>query len=98
MAAMFGAASHACFSLIVFAFEVARDYNSVLPLMVAAVIAEGVVALLMPNTTIMIEKLRRRCIRFRIRGPQQEYCSWATTRMFHITSKKWATFFPAASV
>ena len=60
MGAMFGAASHAGFSLIVFAFEVTHDYNSVLPLMVAAVIAEGVVVLLMPNTTIMIEKLRRR--------------------------------------
>jgi chloride channel protein, CIC family len=60
MGAMFGAASRAAFTLIVFAFEVTRDYNSVLPLMLAAVIAEGVALLLMPNTTIMIEKLRRR--------------------------------------
>jgi chloride channel protein, CIC family len=60
MGAMFGAASRAAFTLIVFAFEVTRDYNSVLPLMLAAVIAEGVAMLLMPNTTIMIEKLRRR--------------------------------------
>ncbi|MBV8050075.1 MAG: chloride channel protein [Acidobacteriaceae bacterium] len=60
MGAMFGAASRAAFALIVFAFEVTRDYNSVMPLMLAAVIAEGVAMLLLPNTTIMIEKLRRR--------------------------------------
>ena len=60
MGAMFGAATRTAFALIVFAFEVTRDYNSVLPLMLAAVIAEAVAMLLMPNTTIMIEKLRRR--------------------------------------
>jgi chloride channel protein, CIC family len=59
MGAMFGAATRAAFTLIVFGFEVTHDYNSVLPLIFAAVIAEGVAMLHMPSTTIMIEKLRR---------------------------------------
>jgi H+/Cl- antiporter ClcA len=42
MGAVFGAASRAAFSFIVFAFRITRDYNSVLPLMLVAVIAEGV--------------------------------------------------------
>ncbi len=33
MGAVFGAASRATFSFIIFAFEITRDYNSVLPLM-----------------------------------------------------------------
>ena len=33
MAAVFGAASRATFAFIVFAFEITRDYNAILPLM-----------------------------------------------------------------
>src|SRR5205823_1461423 len=36
MGAVFGAASRATFSFIIFAFEITRDYNSVLPLMLVA--------------------------------------------------------------
>ena len=66
MGAVFGAASRATFSFIIFAFEITRDYNSVLPLMLVAVIADGVAMLLMPKSSIMTEKLARRgleCIR-----------------------------------
>ena len=63
MGAVFGAASRATFSFIIFAFEITRDYNSVLPLMLVAVIADGIAMLFMPNSSIMTEKLARRGLR-----------------------------------
>jgi CIC family chloride channel protein len=63
MGAVFGAASRATFSFIIFAFEITRDYNSVLPLMLVAVIADGVAMLFMPTSSIMTEKLARRGLR-----------------------------------
>jgi chloride channel protein, CIC family len=59
MAAVFGAASRATFAFIVFAFEITRDYNAVLPLMLACVIAD-LIALRYLRTSIMTEKLARR--------------------------------------
>jgi len=63
MGAVFGAASRATFSFIIFAFEITRDYNSVLPLMLVSVIADGVAMLFMPKSSIMTEKLARRGLR-----------------------------------
>ena len=63
MGAVFGAASRATFSFIIFAFEITRDYNSVLPLMLVSVIADGIGMLLMPKASIMTEKLARRGLR-----------------------------------
>ncbi|MGA9529126.1 MAG: chloride channel protein [Terriglobales bacterium] len=63
MGAVFGAASRATFTFIIFAFEITRDYNSVLPLMLVSVIADGVAMVLMPHASIMTEKLRRRGLR-----------------------------------
>ena len=60
MGAVFGAASRATFTFIIFAFEITRDYNSVLPLMLVSVIADGIAMLLMPKASIMTEKLARR--------------------------------------
>jgi len=60
MGAVFGAASRATFAFIIFAFEITRDYNSVLPLMLVTVIADGIAMLLMPKVSIMTEKLARR--------------------------------------
>jgi len=60
MGAVFGAASRATFAFIIFAFEITRDYNSVLPLMLVCVIADGVAMLFMPKSSIMTEKLARR--------------------------------------
>ena len=63
MGAVFGAASRAAFSFIIFAFEITRDYNAVLPLMLVAVIADGIAMLFMPDSSIMTEKLARRGLR-----------------------------------
>ena len=59
MAAVFGAASRATFSFIVFAFEITRDYNAILPLMLGCVIADLVAVRYLPSS-IMTEKLARR--------------------------------------
>ena len=67
MAAVFGAASRATFTFIIFAFELTRDYNSILPLMLVCVIAE-LIALRFMKNSIMTEKLARRGLRI-----QQEY-------------------------
>ncbi len=63
MGAVFGAASRATFSFIIFAFEITRDYNAVLPLMLVSVIADGLAMLLQPKSSIMTEKLARRGLR-----------------------------------
>jgi chloride channel protein, CIC family len=63
MGAVFGAASRATFTFIIFAFEITRDYNAVLPLMLVSVIADGVAMLFMPKSSIMTEKLARRGLR-----------------------------------
>jgi H+/Cl- antiporter ClcA len=61
MAAVFGAATRATFTAIVFAFELTHDYAAVLPLMVAVVLADLVASGLM-RESIMTEKLARRGI------------------------------------
>jgi H+/Cl- antiporter ClcA/predicted transcriptional regulator len=62
MAATFGAATRATFASIVFVFELTRDYNAILPLMLAAVVADLVAATFMRDS-IMTEKLTRRGLR-----------------------------------
>lgn len=59
MGAVFGAAARAPFTFIIFAFEITRNYDSVLPLMLVTVIADAVAMLLAPSS-IMTEKLVRR--------------------------------------
>lgn len=59
MAAVFGAASRSTFTFIIFAFELTRDYNAILPLMLVCVLADAVGLVLMRNS-IMTEKLARR--------------------------------------
>jgi H+/Cl- antiporter ClcA/CBS domain-containing protein len=59
MGAVFGAASRAAFTFIIFAFEITRDYNSVLPLMMVTVIAD-LIAVRYAKNSIMTEKLARR--------------------------------------
>ncbi|MEO5723221.1 MAG: CBS domain-containing protein, partial [Ilumatobacteraceae bacterium] len=58
MAATFGAAVGATFTAIVFLFELTRDYQVILPLMLASVLAELVASALMDDT-LMTEKLSR---------------------------------------
>jgi chloride channel protein, CIC family len=62
MAATFGAATRATFTAIVFVFELTRDYNVVLPLMLATVVADLVFSSLSEDS-IMTEKLSRRGLR-----------------------------------
>jgi CIC family chloride channel protein len=62
MAAIFGAASRATFTFVIFAFELTRDYNAILPLMLACVIADGI-AMAFTRNSIMTEKLARRGLR-----------------------------------
>jgi chloride channel protein, CIC family len=59
MAAVFGSASRATFAFIVFAFEITRDYNAILPLMLGCVIADMIAIRYLPSS-IMTEKLARR--------------------------------------
>jgi len=62
MAAVFGSASRATFAFIVFAFEITHDYNAILPLMLASVIADMIALRYLPSS-IMTEKLARRGLR-----------------------------------
>ena len=62
MGAVFGAAARATFTFIIFAFEITRDYNSVLPLMLVCVIATAFARRFM-SQSIMTEKLARRGLR-----------------------------------
>src|SRR5699024_9319753 len=64
MAAIFGTASRSTFALMIFAFEITQDYNSIIPLMIGCVIADAIGLLLMDNT-IMTEKLERRGLNIR---------------------------------
>ncbi|MGE0878866.1 MAG: chloride channel protein [Acidimicrobiia bacterium] len=59
MAATFGASTQATFSAIVFVFELTRDYNVILPLMLATVLADLVYSSA-NRDSLMTEKLRRR--------------------------------------
>lgn len=59
MAATFGAATRATLTSIVFVFELTRAYEVILPLILAAVLADLVATWLLPNT-LMTEKLARR--------------------------------------
>jgi CBS domain-containing protein len=62
MAATFGAATRATFTAIVFVFELTGDYDAVLPLMLATVVADIVAGALLRDG-LMTEKLSRRGLR-----------------------------------
>lgn len=59
MAATFGAAAQATFTAMVFVFELTRDYDVILPLMLATVVADLVYSAV-NDDSLMTEKLRRR--------------------------------------
>ena len=59
LGAVFGAASRASFTFIIFAFEITQDYRAVLPVMLVAVVANLVAVRWLPNS-VMTEKLIRR--------------------------------------
>jgi H+/Cl- antiporter ClcA len=62
MAAVFGSATGASFTGIVFVFELTRDYQVIVPLMIATVLADLVAESLMKEN-LMTEKLARRGLR-----------------------------------
>ncbi len=62
MAATFGAATRATFTSIVFLFELTGDYQVILPLMLASVLADLVASGLL-RESLMTEKLARRGLR-----------------------------------
>ncbi|MGH1489733.1 MAG: chloride channel protein [Acidimicrobiales bacterium] len=62
MAAVFGAATRAPFTAIVFVFEITRDFNVIMPLMLATVLAALVYSSL-SSESIYTERLSRRGIR-----------------------------------
>src|SRR5207302_1044714 len=62
MAAVFGASARATFASMVFVFEVTRDYQIILPLMLASVVADIIATALM-RESLMTEKLSRRGLR-----------------------------------
>jgi CBS-domain-containing membrane protein len=62
MAATFGAATQATFTAIVFVFELTRDYQVILPLMLASVVAD-LVCSAVNQDSLMTEKLTRRGLR-----------------------------------
>jgi H+/Cl- antiporter ClcA len=62
MAATFGASTGATFASIVFLFELTRDYQIIIPLMLASVLADLVASIFLEET-LMTEKLARRGLR-----------------------------------
>jgi CBS domain-containing protein len=62
MAAVFGAATRASFTGIVFVFELTGDYQAIVPLMIATVLADLVAAVLLEES-LMTDKLARRGLR-----------------------------------
>jgi CBS domain-containing protein len=94
MAAVFGSASRATFTFIVFAFEIVRDYNAVLPLMLVSVIADAIAMRYLPNS-IMTEKLARRGL-----NTHQEYeiNALKQLRVKEVMARDVATVLPETTV
>jgi H+/Cl- antiporter ClcA len=86
MAATFGAATGATFAAIVFLFELTGDYQVILPLMIATVIASFVARGLM-SETLMTEKLARRGLKvgreFEVDAFRHTLAGQAMTRDVH---------------
>jgi CIC family chloride channel protein len=59
MAAFFGAAARAPFAFIIFAFEMTRSYDAVLPLMLVVVVAHGVALRLMKHSVMTLSLARK---------------------------------------
>jgi CIC family chloride channel protein len=94
MAATFGAATRAPFAAIVFVFELTRDYDAILPLMLATVLAEIVTRMTL-RESLMTEKLARR--RVTVPGDYRPDVM-ATTRVGEIMTTSVATVPAAASL
>jgi H+/Cl- antiporter ClcA len=94
MAATFGSSTGATFAAIVFVFELTRDYQVVVPLMLATVLADLVFSSLSEHT-IMTEKLSRRGLRI---GRFYGVDPFTTARVGQIMSSPVATLPVATTV
>jgi H+/Cl- antiporter ClcA/CBS domain-containing protein len=94
MAATFGASTRATFTAIVFLFELTRDYQVIVPLMLAAVVADLIAAALM-HETLMTEKLVRRGLRVQT---EYEVDVLRTTLVGDVMTREVATLPATASV
>jgi CBS domain-containing protein len=94
MAATFGAATQATFTAIVFVFELTRDYDVILPLMLASVLADLVYSAVNEDS-LMTEKLRRRGLRI---GRHYGADPFAGTPVSHIMSTEVETLPADATV
>jgi H+/Cl- antiporter ClcA len=94
MAAVFGSATRASFTGIVFVFELTRDYQAVVPLMVASVLA-GLVTTALLSESLMTEKLARRGLRV---ANHYEVDALATVFVHQIMSAPVRTLRDAATV
>jgi CIC family chloride channel protein len=92
MAATFGAATRATFTSIVFLFELTSDYQIILPLMLAAVVADLVAAALLEES-LMTEKLARRGLKV---ATEYEVDVLRTTRVQDVMTTRVETI-PATS-
>jgi H+/Cl- antiporter ClcA len=94
MAATFGAATRATFASIVFVFELTRDYEVILPLMIATVLADLVYSALSEHS-LMTEKLTRRGLHV---GRHYGVDPFTTVRVGRIMTTPVATVAASASV
>jgi H+/Cl- antiporter ClcA/predicted transcriptional regulator len=94
MAATFGAATRATFTSIVFVFELTRDYEVILPLMLATVLADLVYSALNEDS-IMTEKLTRRGLRL---GRHYGVDPFTTTPVAAIMTAPVATLAASATI
>ncbi len=94
MAATFGAATRATFTSIVFLFELTSDYQIILPLMLAAVVADLVAAALLEES-LMTEKLARRGLKV---ATEYEVDVLRTTRVQDVMTPRVETIADTATV
>jgi H+/Cl- antiporter ClcA len=94
MAATFGASTRATFTAIVFLFELTRDYQVIVPLMLAAVVADLIAGSLM-HDSLMTEKLARRGLRVRT---EYEVDVLRTTRVADVMTREVETLREDATV
>ena len=80
MAATFGASTQATFTAIVFVFELTRDYQIILPLMLASVIADLIYSAVNEDS-LMTEKLRRRGLRIGRHYSADPFVGTATSKI-----------------
>jgi chloride channel protein, CIC family len=94
MAATFGASTRATFAAIVFVFELTGDYQVIVPLMLATVLADLVFSALSEHS-IMTEKLSRRGLRV---GRHYGVDPFTTARVGDIMTSPVATLAATATV